>query len=463
MSANPSSSPCIGLTSHDAAVRLEEFDPNDLAIRRARSPWLDFVILFTNPLAIILLLAAAISRLIGEAFNAGLIAMLVVLGTSIDFLQTYRSRKAIEHLRSKVASTASVMRDGQWCERARCDLVPGDLIRLSAGDMVLADAQLQDARDLYVQQAALTGESAPAEKMATAEPPSHSPNAYNMVFVGTSVVSGTAIAKVNATGSRTAFGEITAKLADRPPQTAFDLCLRRFSYLITRFVFVLFVLVASIASHKPALDSLLFAVSLAVGLTPEFLPMITSVTLSRGALAMARKHVIVKRLPAIQNLGSIDILYTDKLGTLTTGALVLQESIGPQGLVSNRPRRYVAVNSRLQTGIRSPLDAAILAAEAEQQEAPVKLDEIPFDFQRRRLSIVVEIGRKRILICKGSPEGIFPLLTAIERRLHFAGDRGADRKAQPALSGEECQGLPSAGGGNSGGCRTAALQCRRRV
>ncbi|HEV2576300.1 MAG TPA: magnesium-translocating P-type ATPase [Acidobacteriaceae bacterium] len=404
-----------GLSSQEATARIEEFGPNELPRKHGRQPWLDFLVLFTNPLAIILLIAAAISRLIGETFDATLIAALVLLGATIDFVQSYRSRKIIEHLRAKVAATASVQRDGTWQELPRRVLVPGDIIRLSAGDLIPADARLFEARDLFVQQAMLTGESAPTEKTASDTPASQLPNAPNMIFVGTSVVSGTAIAEVIATGSRTAFGDIAAQLSERAPETAFDIGLRRFGYLITRFVFglVLFVLLISLALHRPAFDSLLFAVSLAVGLTPEFLPMITSVTLSRGALAMARKQVIVKRLPAIQNLGSIDILCCDKTGTLTSGALELHGTLGPDGKTSPRALAAAQINSQQETGIRSPLDTAILATPMSGLSMPRKLDEIPFDFQRRRLSVVVERDGKSILICKGSPEGILPLVTAI--------------------------------------------------
>ncbi len=412
--SNPMQS--AGLTSQDAELRFAEFGPNEPTAKKTHPPWLDFIILFSNPLTLILLIAAGVLQLSGDSFDAALITGLVVLGTGIDFFQTYHSRRVIEHLRTKVASTASVERDGKWCELSRRQLVPDDLIRLSAGDLIPADAQLLEARDLYVQQAMLTGESAPAEKQATGDAPSRSPNAANMVFVGTSVVSGTAIARVVATGSKTAFGGIAARLAERAPETAFDIGLRRFGYLITRIVFglVLFVLVMSLALHRPALQSLLFAVSLAVGLTPEFLPMITAVTLSRGALAMARKQVIVKRLPAIQNLGSMDILCSDKTGTLTSGTLLLHEAIGADGAPSEKAHTYARLNSQFQTGIKSPLDEAILLTPLSGDTvAAIKLDEIPFDFQRRRLSVVVEVNGRRTLICKGSPEGILPLVTAV--------------------------------------------------
>ena len=218
---------------------------------------------------------------------------------------------------------------------------------------------------------------------------------------------------VTATGRATAFGDIVANLASRPPETAFDLGIKRFSYMIARIVFVMvfLVLTVNLAMHRSPMESLLFAVALAVGLTPEFLPMITSVTLSRGAVAMARKHVVVKHLPAIQNLGSIDILCSDKTGTLTAGTMSLVSSAGPDGATSNAPLEYAVLNSRLQTGIRSPLDTAIVAGSAGPVDATL-IDELPFDFQRRRLSVIVERDEQRLLICKGSPEGIFPLVTS---------------------------------------------------
>jgi Mg2+-importing ATPase len=235
---------------------------------------------------------------------------MVLLSVLLNFLQTYRSQRAAERLRDTVAPTASVLRDGAWCEIARHDLVPGDIIRLSAGDQVPADARLLETRDLHLQQAALTGESMPVEKDANELPtaPRQLAEARNMVFLGTSVVSGTALALVVATGPATAFGDIAARLATRPPETEFERGTRHFALLILRTVLflVLFVLVVSVALHRPAFESLLFAVALAVGLTPEFLPMITTVTLGQGAVRMARQKVIVKHLAAIEDFGSMD-------------------------------------------------------------------------------------------------------------------------------------------------------------
>jgi Mg2+-importing ATPase len=289
---------------------------------------------------------------------------------------------------------------------------------LAAGDRVPADARLLTSRDLHVQQAALTGESLPAEKDASdlSTAPPQLAEARNMVFLGTSVVSGTARALVVATGPATAFGDIAAQLSAPPPETEFERGTRHFALLIMRTVLflVLFVVLASLALHHPPLESLLFAVALAVGLTPEFLPMIMGVTLAQGAVHMARQKVIVKHLAAIEDFGSMDILCSDKTGTLTTGEMTVDRCLGPLGHQSERPLCLAALNSLYETGIRSPLDSAILAASQSDTQAYVKVDEIPFDFERRRLSIVVESPDGRVLIAKGAPESILQNATMYE-------------------------------------------------
>src|SRR5579864_4703958 len=410
-----------GLTTAEAEQRLRQFGPNDPLPSRRRSGAWDLVLLFVNPLVIILLIAGLVSALLGELLNAIIIIVMVLLGIAINFVQTYRSQRAVEGLREQVAPTATVLRDGQWREIHRHDVVPGDVVRLSAGDLVPADARLIESRDLYVQQAALTGESMPAEKHAQASGPDVTgPDAPNLVFLGTSVVSGTATALILATGSRTAFGDIADRLALRPEETEFDISLRRFGLLIMRTVFflVLFIVVVSISLHRDAFESVLFAVALAVGLTPEFLPMITSVTLSRGAVRMARDKVIVKHLSAIQNFGSIDVLCSDKTGTLTAGDMVLDRALDALGQPAEHPLTLACLNSKFETGIRSPLDTAIIKCLPAGLEGYEKRDEIPFDFDRRRLSIVVEKQtegrREELLITKGAPEGILALSIAYD-------------------------------------------------
>ena len=354
--------------------------------------------------------------------NAAIIFVIVLLSVTLNFVQTYRSSRAADRLREQVAPTATVLRDGDWQEFPRRDVVPGDVIRLSAGDLVPADAHLLEAKDLHVHEAMLTGESLPVEKEVGAQG-----GGATKVFLGTSVVSGSALAEVVATGTQTEFGDIAARLSVRPEDTEFDRGLRRFGGLITRAVFflVLFILVVGIAAHREAMDTLLFAVALAVGLTPEFLPMITTVTLGKAAMDMAREKVIVKHLSAIQNLGSIDVFCSDKTGTLTAGKMALDRSMDAFGADTFRPAFLARKNSRLETGIKSPLDEAILEGAPPDGDCK-KRDEIPFDFERRRLSVVVEEAGRCTLITKGAPEAILELSTM----------RDADGAVVPIAEGE---------------------------
>ena len=396
-----------GLTSSAAEALRQRFGPNEAATKR-RSPLAQILPLLGNPLALVLLVASGLSALLGQRVDAAVIAGIVTLSVGINLMQTWRLQKAAEKLRQAVAPTATVLRDGRWVELPRREAVPGDVVRLSAGDLVPADAHLAEAHDLHVNQAALTGESLPVEKQGGL--PAGDP--AGTVWLGTSIVSGSAIAVVTATGSSTQFGDVVQRLAAPPPETEFDRGLRRFSLFITRTVLVLvLVLVATrLAMHRPAFESLLFAVALAVGLTPEFLPMITTVTLGQGASRMAEQHVVVKHLSAIQNLGTIDVLCSDKTGTLTVGEMRVEASYDADGAPSSRPLALARLNSRFETGIRSPLDTAILAASTNADDAGWrKLDEIPFDFERRRLSIVAERGAERILVTKGAPDGICAL------------------------------------------------------
>jgi Mg2+-importing ATPase len=373
----------------------------------------EFLAALASPLVLTLLCAAAISIFAGERVDASLIITIVLIGVTINLAQSHRSQKAAEKLRGQVSPTATVLRDGAWCEMPRRQVVPGDIIHLSAGDLVPADARLIDARDLHVQESALTGESLPAEKAPGS-------GAAGKVFLGTSIVSGIATAEVIATGSATEFGEIAARLATKPPETEFQRGLRRFSYLILRttLFLVLFIVAVRIALRQDAFQSLLFAIALAVGLTPEFLPMITSLTLAKGAIRMAREKVIVRHLASIQDFGSMDVLCSDKTGTLTSGNIALESSLAPDGTPSERPLDLAYWNSKLETGVRSPLDVAILRKAAPKAQNVHKLDEVPFDFQRRRLSVVVELNGERMLITKGAPESVLSVCTEFEAGSH---------------------------------------------
>ena len=406
-----------GLTATQAAERIRKFGPNDPAPVRSTTVFAEVLRFCANPLVIILLLASLVSAVVGQTIDAVIIAAIMLLSGAVNFFQTYRSQRAVLRLREQVAPTATALRDGKWSEVPRSEVVPGDLIRLSAGDLVPADSRLIWSRDFHLQEAALTGESMPVEKSpAETASPESSIQSSNMIFLGTSVVSGMATAVVIATGRATAFGDIATRLTLRAPETEFDRGSKRFGLLIMETVFflVLFILLLNLAMHRNALESLLFAVALAVGLTPEFLPMITTVTLSVGAVKMARKKVIVKHLAAIQNLGSIDVLCSDKTGTLTAGEMTVDRSLDPFGQAADRAIFLAYLNSYFETGIRSPLDSAILKQPLAHADAYDKTDEIPFDFDRRRLSIVVEKEGKALLITKGAPEGVLQVCSEYE-------------------------------------------------
>jgi len=424
-----------GLSTTEARLRLSKIGPNEPVSARRTSGLVQILFLFINPLAIILLVASAISAAVGEVINAIIIALMVLLSAALNFIQTYRSQRAVERIRKEVAPTATVLRDGNWSEIPRRELVPGDVIKLTAGDLVPADGWLFEVRDLHVQQAALTGESLPVEKEAV-DLKAISPDTSDdhKVFLGTSVVSGTGTVLVTVTGKSTVFGDIATRLATKPPETEFERGTRQFGLLImkTTILLVLFVLLVSVVLHHNFLESLLFAVALAVGLTPEFLPMITTVTLGQGAVHMARKKVIVKHLEAMQNFGSIDVLCSDKTGTLTSGEMALDQHLDPFGTPSERVFLLAYLNSLHETGVSNPLDQAIKSQAANRSRSanPLddavlqhdhpdihayrKVDEIPFDFERRRVSIVVEHSGERLLITKGAPESMMPVCSAYE-------------------------------------------------
>ena len=412
-----------GLSDEEARQRLLDSGANEPVIERRNGELGELLRGLANPLVVILLTASLISAMVGELVNALIIVTIIVMSVTLNFIQTYRSHRAVRRLRQGIVPTATVLRDGSWIEVPRRELVPGDVIRLTAGDLVPADARLIEAKDLHVQQAALTGESLPVEKEANVStPPAGSPATdQSNVFLGTSVVSGSATALVAVTGKATVFGDIASRLVLRAPETEFERGTRQFGLLIMQTVFflVLFVFFVNAALRHDPFESLLFALALAVGLTPEFLPMITTVTLGQGALKMAREKVIVKTLSAIQNFGSMDVLCSDKTGTLTSGEMTLEKHLDPCGDPAEHVFFYAYLNSFFQTGIKNPidtailqkanlnpLDVAILRHDHPDVHAFRKLDEVPFDFERRRVSVVLESAAARLLIVKGAPENI---------------------------------------------------------
>ncbi|MGZ8952053.1 MAG: magnesium-translocating P-type ATPase [Methylobacter sp.] len=409
-----------GLSNAEARSRLAKFGPNLFRDHKERPLWLQFISRFKNPLIILLLVASAISAFTGELTNFVIITVMVLFSVTLDFIQEHRAGKAAESLRKTVSVRARVIRDGNSMEVPVTEVVPGDLVVLSAGDMVPADGLVLEAGDLFVKQALLTGESYPVEKRpgAAAADATELQDAANAVFMGTTVISGSARIRVVKTGTGTAIGAIADSLSRQPPPTAFEIGTHRFGLLIMRLtiLLVLFVLLVNAFMHKPWLESFLFAVALAVGLTPELLPMVVSVTLSRGALLMAKKRVIVKRLTSITDLGSMDVLCTDKTGTLTEAKIRLEQHVDPQGKPSERVLELAYLNSFFETGLKSPLDDAILAHENIDVSAWNKIDEVPFDFERRRVSVLLDKGNGRVLVVKGAAEEIIGLCTRYEEQ-----------------------------------------------
>jgi len=411
-----------GLTSSEAADRLYQFGKNRLLPATQRAVLLQFLAHFRNPLVIVLLVASGISALSGDVTGAVLIGMIVLMSVTLDFVQAYRAGRAAAQLALQVAVTATVFRDGVLRDIPVTDLVPGDVVVLSAGNLIPADVRLLDSNDFFVNQAQLTGEPFPVEKKHLPQPTpglSASPSdsftleSPDAVFMGSTVVSGSASARIERIGSATALGQIAVSLSQDAPPTAFEIGTRRFGMLIMRLtlMLVLFTLLVNIALHRPLLDSFLFAVALAVGLTPELLPMVVSVTLTRGALRMAALQVIVKRPSAIQDMGAMDVLCTDKTGTLTEARIRLERHVDARGQDNPQVLSLAYLNSYFESGLKSPLDDAILAHEDIDVSDWTKVDEVPFDFERRRVSVLLERADARRLVVKGAPEDVLRLCT----------------------------------------------------
>jgi Mg2+-importing ATPase len=418
----PQSEAQTGLAQAEAVARLAHVGPNLLRPAQQRTALLQFFGQFRNPLVLILLVACAVSALTGDVTGALVIAMIVVMSVTLDFVQAYRAGHAAERLALQVAVTANVLRDGQPTELPVAQLVPGDLLLLSAGDLIAADARVLQANDFFVNQAPLTGEPYPVEKkvsvsstdtLAAEATATWVLDAPDTVFMGSSVVSGSARVRIGRTGSTTALGQIASSLAQKAPPTAFEIGTRQFGVLIMRLtlLLVLFTLLVNVSLHRTLLESFLFAVALAVGLTPELLPMVVSVTLTRGALRMAALKVIVKRPSAIQDMGAMDVLCTDKTGTLTEAQIRLERHVDSDDKESAQVLALAYLNSFFESGLKSPLDDAILAHEDIDVSGWTKVDEVPFDFERRRVSVLVERAGVRQLVVKGAPEDVVQLCT----------------------------------------------------
>jgi Mg2+-importing ATPase len=428
-----------GLTSEQVEERLEKYGPNEISHEKPPTWYVQLFHAFVTPFNGVLFAVSIVSLFTDVIFAAPedrtfrtiiVLISMILLSTLLRFWQEFRSNKAAEELKAMVSSTAAVLRAGMMRpqELPISTLVPGDIVYLSAGDMIPADVRLLTAKDLFVSQAMLTGESIPVEKL-TVPPvnPDKTLDARNPLdrqtacFMGTNVVSGTAVAIIGATGNSTYFGAVAKDIAGARPLTSFDKGISKVSWMLVRFLMVMTPLVFLIngLSKGDWLQSLLFAVSVAVGLTPEMLPMIVTTNLAKGAVVMARRKAIVKRLNAIQNFGAMDILCTDKTGTLTQNKIILEKHLNIHGKDDLQVLQYAWINSFHQTGLKNLLDVAVLEyAEHHEVVANVqhyqKVDEIPFDFLRRRMSVVVRGGNKNLLVCKGAIEEVLGLCTSAD-------------------------------------------------
>jgi Mg2+-importing ATPase len=410
-----------GLSNEEAQERLSQFGRNVLVSREKVTPvWL-FLNQFKSPLILILVFAAFIAMLTGEWVDATVILTILFASAVMGFTQEYRANNAMEKLRRQVTITTKVLRDGSPRNIPAEEVVPGDVVVLSAGSIIPADGIVIQADDFFVNQAVLTGESFPVEKKPGLVPDNASlAERTNCVFMGTNVRSGSARALIFQTGKQTAYGQIADRLAVPPPETEFQRGIRQFGEMLTKVMMalVLVVFAMNVYLNKPVIDALMFSVALAVGIAPEMLPVIINITLSIGAQEMAKRGVIVRKLEAIENFGSMDVLCTDKTGTLTMGVVHLDGALDPEGQPSEEVFRLAYLNAQFQTGLTNPLDEAILAETTPEIEPFVKTEEIPYDFVRKRLSIVVRdtalSGQTYTMITKGALDKVLEACTTMQ-------------------------------------------------
>ena len=407
-----------GLTEEEVEEKRKTFGTNEVSTKQG-GVLLRTYHRFANPLVVQLLVIAAVAFFMHDLRSTIVVGGMVLISVGLSSIQEERSGRSVEKLQAMVRTTVNVMRDGKESEIPLAQIVPGDVVVLDAGTLVPADLRLTVTKDFFVSQSALTGESMPVEKNAGASPAGTKAalELPNACFQGTNVLSGSARGVVVNTGARTYFGAITRKLAGQRSKTSFDKGISGFTWLMIRFMVVMVAivfLIIGITKHDWA-GALLFGLAVAVGLTPEMLPMIVTVNLAKGALSMAKKKVIVKKLQSIQNFGAIDILCTDKTGTLTQDKVILEKYVDVSGKQSDEVLRYSYMNSFYQTGLRNLLDRAVLAhGEFEVEQRCKKVDEIPFDFTRKRMSVVVEYEGDHVLICKGSVEDVFKVCSSYQ-------------------------------------------------
>jgi Mg2+-importing ATPase len=396
-------------------VRARRPGPHDALDEHRRRPALRVLLAqFTSPVTLVLAAATLIAMALGDVVDGAIILVIIAASGVLGFWQEYRADSAVAALLASVQVTSHVVRDGVEQEVPLADVVRGDIVLVAAGDLVPADARLLASEELQVDASALTGESFPAEKQADAELAPATPLASRSTAInfGSHVVSGTGRAVVVATGRQTEFGRVARAVGTPSVRTAFESGIQRFGWLLVRLVAALtaFIFIVNWAFGRPLIEALLFALSLAVGITPQMLPAIVSLSLAAGARRLAARHVIVKRLDAIEDLGAITVLCTDKTGTLTAGAAELSAALGPDGRPSARVADLAAANAAAQRGFRNPLDASILRSHPCDATA---LDELPYDFQRKRLSVLVLHDERPLLVMKGALRAVLPLCTRV--------------------------------------------------
>ncbi len=412
------SSSAIGLSGTEPEDRLKKYGPNTLKKNRNSSALILFLSQFKSPITILLLAAVLLSMALGEFTDATIILIIVIISSFLGFWQEKGAARAISELLKMVQIRCRVIRDGEELDLPIDKLVSGDITVLSAGDIVPGDCLLMESQELFVDEAAFTGETFPVEKN-TAVLPEDTPlsKRSNTLFMGSHIISGKAKALIIRTGKSTEFGKISDRLRIRPPETDFEKGVRRFGFMLMEITLVLVILIFAInvILHKPALDSFLFSLALAVGLTPQLLPAIISVNLATGARMMAKKKVIVKRLSSIENFGSMNILCSDKTGTITEGKVTIKTALDAEGNVSEKTLRFAAMNASLQKGFRNPIDEAICDLYKSANPFTVQC-EIPYDFKRKRLTVQVNHSDEHYAITKGALHSILDICDRVETK-----------------------------------------------
>ena len=406
-----------GLTSTEATDRLKKYGANTFKGKGRSSAFLLFLMQFKSPLTLLLLAAATLSLLMSDRTDALIVFIIVFVSSILGFWQERGAANAVTQLLKMVQIRCRVKRDGNEVEIAVEEVVPGDMVMLSAGDIVPGDAAIIDSKELFMDEAAFTGESFPVEKnpgRLSGDTPIS--KRTNTVLMGSHVISGTALVAVVATGRQTEFGKISSRLAVKPPESDFERGIRRFGYMLMEItlLLVLIIFATNVLLHKPVLDSLLFSLALAVGLTPQLLPAIVTINLSKGARAMAAKKVIVKRLSSIENFGSMTILCSDKTGTITAGKVHVNNVEGIDGTVSPKAYHYAWLNSSLQRGFRNPIDEAICESYDGERKTADVIAEIPYDFIRKRLTVYVDLASGKTAITKGAFSKVMEICSAAE-------------------------------------------------